>query len=60
VGIAADGIITVTLTTKAGGGTVIFTPAPVLVAGTPPNDRITWTCTNGTLAQKYRPAECRT
>ncbi len=60
VAIDAGGLITVTLTTKAGGGTVVFTPAPVLVAGTPPNDRITWTCTGGTLAQKYRPAECRT
>ena len=59
VGIGATGIITATTTTAAGGGTIIFTPNPALVAGTPPADRIDWSCTGGTLAQKYRPAECR-
>ena len=58
--IAADGVITLTTTTAAGGGTIIFTPSPALVVGTPPGDRIDWTCTGGTLAQKYRPSECRT
>ena len=57
--VAADGIITITYTTRAGDGTIIVTPSPVLVAGTPPTDRITWSCTGGTLAAKYRPAECR-
>ncbi|WP_281728079.1 pilin [Hydrogenophaga sp. PAMC20947] len=57
--IAADGVITVTTTARAGGGTVTFVPNPVLVAGTIPTDRIGWTCTGGTLVAKYRPAACR-
>jgi type IV pilus assembly protein PilA len=57
--ISATGVITATTTTAAGGGTVVFAPAPALVAGTPPADRIDWSCTGGTLVQKYRPAECR-
>lgn len=57
--IAADGVITATTTAAAGGGTVVFTPAPALVVGTPPADRIDWDCTGGSLAQKYRPSECR-
>ena len=59
VAVAADGIITITYTAKAGGGTIVMTPAPVLVPGTPPGDRIKWDCAGGTLAAKYRPAECR-
>lgn len=30
-----------------------------LAAGTIPDGRISWTCTGGTLAQKYRPSNCR-
>ena len=60
IAIAADGVITVTYTARAGGGTIIMQPNPVLVVGTPPTDRIRWECTGGTLAQKYRPSECRT
>ena len=56
---AADGSITVTTQANAGGGTIIFTPSPALVAGTPPSDRVEWDCTGGSLANKYRPAECR-
>lgn len=59
VTVAATGIITITYTTRAGGGTIIVTPSPALVAGTPPTDRITWSCTGGSLPAKYRPAECR-
>uniref|UniRef100_A0A486XLD0 Type IV pilin PilA n=1 Tax=Rheinheimera sp. BAL341 TaxID=1708203 RepID=A0A486XLD0_9GAMM len=59
VGIAADGQITVTYTTKAGGGTVVFAPSPALVAGTPPTQNIQWDCTGGSLDDKYRPSECR-
>ena len=55
----ASGTITVTTTAKAGGGTVTFVPAPAFVANTPATDRITWNCTGGSLAAKYRPAECR-
>ncbi len=54
-----NGTITVTTTAKAGGGTVTFVPSPAFVASTPATDRITWACTGGTLAAKYRPAECR-
>jgi type IV pilus assembly protein PilA len=60
---AANGEITVTTTAKAGGGTVIFVPTEAggaaLAAGTVPTDRISWACTGGTLAAKYRPAQCR-
>ena len=55
----ATGVITVTTTTRAGGGTIIFTPTPALVPGTPPATNVTWNCTTGTLLPKYRPAECR-
>ena len=30
-----------------------------LVAGTPPNGSIRWTCNTGTLQAKYRPSSCR-
>jgi signal transduction histidine kinase len=42
--------------------TIIMDPksnAAALVSGTPPASQITWTCTGGTLAAKYRPSECR-
>ncbi|MBA0399680.1 MULTISPECIES: pilin [Stenotrophomonas maltophilia group] len=58
--VADDGVITLTTTARAGGGTIVFTPTPALVAGTPPATNITWDCKTGSLAQKYRPAECRT
>ena len=60
VGIDAGGLITLTTTARAGNGTIIFTPAPALVVGTPPATNVTWTCLTGSLQQKYRPAECRT
>jgi|SRR5680860_241223 len=47
------GIITVTYTAAAGGGTL--TLAPTLQAG----GEVTWNCTGGTLVAKYRPASCR-
>ncbi|MCR6663508.1 MAG: pilin [Luteimonas sp.] len=59
VAISDAGIITLTTTARAGGGTIIFTPTPALVAGTIPDGNITWNCTTGTLVAKYRPAECR-
>ena len=64
-GVAIDGNngqITVTTTAAAGNGTVIFVPTAgtaALASGTVPQDRISWACTTGTLAAKYRPAECR-
>lgn len=52
--VGANGVITITYTALAGGGTIIFTPT--LTA----NNDITWDCTGGTLAQQYRPEKCRT
>ena len=47
----------------AGANTIIMQPqSPTgtnLTAGTMPTDRINWSCTGGTLAARYRPAECR-
>jgi type IV pilus assembly protein PilA len=59
---AATGVITVTTSAKAGAGTVTFVPndeAGALAAGTVATGRITWDCTGGTLAAKYRPSQCR-
>ena len=60
----ATGQITVTTTSKARNGTLIFVPGTgsahtALAAGTIPTDRIGWSCTTGTLSAKYRPSECR-
>jgi type IV pilus assembly protein PilA len=49
----ATGAITITYTAAAGNGTIIL--APTLQA----NGDVTWTCTGGTLLDKYRPANCR-
>jgi type IV pilus assembly protein PilA len=62
---ATTGQITVTLTAKAGSGTVIFEPKTgvagnaLSTTGAAVTDRIVWTCTGGTLDNKYRPAQCR-
>lgn len=53
IAIAANGVITITYTAAAGGGTIIMTPT--LTA----NGDVTWVCTGGTLLAKYRPASCR-
>ena len=66
---AAAGLITITTTAVIDGGkTLILTPtsAGAALAGDatastiPAGGSIEWTCTAGTLAQKYRPAQCRT
>jgi type IV pilus assembly protein PilA len=49
----ATGAITITYTAAAGNGTIIMTPT--LQA----NGDVTWVCTDGTLLDKYRPANCR-
>ncbi|MBZ9568793.1 pilin [Modicisalibacter tunisiensis] len=65
VGINPDnGTITVAFTAAAGGAdkTITFVPNDndgAIAKGTPPNGRISWDCTGGDLADKYRPAECR-
>ena len=62
------GLITITTTALIDGGkTLILTPtsAGVALAGTaaastiPTGGSIEWSCTAGTLAAKYRPAQCR-
>jgi type IV pilus assembly protein PilA len=66
--VAVDGTtgqITVSYTTRvaaSGSNTIILVPTSggtALAANTPPTDRISWACNTGTLAAKYRPAECR-
>ncbi len=47
------GAIVITYTPKAGDGTIVFRPS-LLAQG-----EITWSCKEGTLAAKYRPANCR-
>lgn len=47
-----DGTITVTYATNAGGGTIV-------VAGTTSLGGVTWSCTGGTVAPRYRPTQCR-
>jgi type IV pilus assembly protein PilA len=65
---AATGVVTITYTAAAGGGTVTMVPASggtAFTGGTatastvPSGGSITWSCTGGTLAAKYRPAACR-
>lgn len=51
--VGANGVITITYTAAAGGGTIIMTPT--LTA----NGDVTWDCTQGTELPKYRPASCR-
>lgn len=51
--VGANGVITITYTAAAGGGTIIMTPT--LTA----NGDVTWDCTQGSELPKYRPASCR-
>lgn len=51
--VGANGVITITYTAAAGGGTIVMTPT--LTA----NGDVTWVCTGGTLLPKYRPVSCR-
>lgn len=53
IAIGALGVITITYTSSAGGGTIILTPT------LDPVRAITWDCKGGTLLSKYRPANCR-
>lgn len=58
-----NGNITITYTARAGNGTIIFAPTAdggaTLVSGVPPVGAIKWDCTGGTLADKYKPSNCR-
>lgn len=51
--IGNGGVVTITYTALAGGGTLVLTPTVQA------NGDITWDCTGGTLLPKYRPAICR-
>ncbi|MDI1351716.1 MAG: pilin [bacterium] len=51
---ATGGVITITYTAAAGGGTIIFQPS-YDAAG----QAILWSCTGGTELAKYRPSVCR-
>lgn len=46
------GVITISYTPEAGDGTILLTPT--LKA----NGQLSWTCTGGTLEEKYRPYGC--
>ncbi len=68
-----NGEITITYTGTAGGGTLVLAPrdgngGAALTSGTIPTNPIVWNCnsagsskagTNGTLQDKYAPANCR-
>ncbi|RYF47636.1 MAG: pilin [Cytophagaceae bacterium] len=61
---AATGVITILYTAAVvpaanNSITIVPTPADLQVAGSA-GQTISWNCTGGTLAQKYRPAACRT
>ena len=47
------GVITITYTPVAGNGTLELIPTLF------PSGEVRWTCTGGSLAKKYRPADCR-
>lgn len=53
VTIEPNGVISVNYTELAGNGSILI--VPTLQA----NGDLTWSCTTGTLAAKYRPASCR-
>ena len=55
VAVGTGGIITITYNNKvASGTTIILTPTVNNAKGS-----ITWTCTAGTVDDKYKPANCR-
>jgi prepilin-type N-terminal cleavage/methylation domain-containing protein len=49
----ATGAVEIIYTQKAGGGTLLLVPS------VQPTGEVTWTCNQGTLAEKYRPMSCR-
>ena len=66
--VEGTGVITITSTTAIDGGkTLLMTPTSsgAALAGTatastiPTGGSIDWSCKGGTLAQKYRPSQCR-
>jgi type IV pilus assembly protein PilA len=58
----SNGTITISFGAVAGNGTLEFAPrngAAPLIAGTPPAGVVSWDCTGGSLADRFRPAVCR-
>ncbi len=53
VGVAANGVVTVTYNTK------VTTAATVILVPTDAGGAITWTCNTGTVIDKYLPSRCR-
>ena len=53
----ASNVATITYTTENLGGTADNTT--VIFTGTGGNPGVSWTCSGGTLEDKYRPANCR-
>ena len=60
---SGTGVITVTYTSAAGGGTLIMIPlsggAALSATQVPTGGSINWNCSSGTTSAKYRPAACR-
>ncbi|SCZ85698.1 pilin [Nitrosomonas mobilis] len=60
---AADGTIIVTFTAAAGGGTINMVPtsggAALAANAVPAGGSVDWNCTTGSLAARFRPAQCR-
>ena len=58
-----NGRLTITYTSRAGGGTMLLVPSSggaALADGVlPTGGSVDWSCTEGTLATRYRPANCR-
>ncbi len=59
---SGNGQILITYTARAGGGTIVLDPTAggaALAVGTIPQDAIDWSCDQGTLQDRYKPANCR-
>ena len=60
---SSNGNITITFASAVESGkNLVLAPlsgGSALQANTPPGNSISWTCTTGTLNQRYRPANCR-
>lgn len=54
IAIVGNGTIVITYTAIAGGGSIILVPSIATTTG-----ELTWSCTGGTLAKRYRPVNCR-
>ena len=58
-----NGRVTITYTARAGNGTLVLVPtsggAALADGVVPTGGSIEWSCTQGTVAARYRPASCR-